>query len=114
MSTDSDRLGALRAWARGDLALEAAVELLTAGLDGRLLGGPWIRRDAASRYWFDSETAAAERGVLSGGEKRVLAIAMSLASSYHRVDLSDAICGLDSDALDAVLEALAHAGGADQ
>lgn len=111
MSADGDRLGALRCWARGDLALEAAVELFATALDGRLLAGPWLRQDQAGALWIDSAVAEAEQGHLSGGERRVLAIATSLASSDHPVDLSDAICGLDPDALDAVLEALAHAGG---
>lgn len=114
MSADGDRLGALRAWARGDLALEAAVELITTALDGRLLTGPWVRPDEADRLWFDADVAAAEAGALSGGERRVLAIATSLASSEHPVDLGNAITGLDPDALDAVLEAFAHAGGADR
>ncbi|WP_432789359.1 hypothetical protein QYM46_13610 [Brevibacterium sp. K11IcPPYGO002] len=111
MSVDGDRLGALRAWARGDLALEAAVELIATALDGRLLTGPWVRPDEAGRLWFDPAVAEAEQGHLSGGERRVLAIAMSLASSEHPVDLGDAIAGLDPDALDTVLDALALAGG---
>lgn len=105
--------GSLRDWARGDLALEAAVELITTALDGRQLVGPWVRQDEAGHLWFDADVAESEQGHLSGGEKRVLAIATSLASSDHPVDLGDAICGLDPDALDAVLEVLAHAGGQD-
>lgn len=111
MSTFDDRIEALRSWAQGDLALEAAVELLTTALEGRLLVGPWVREDEAGHLWFDADEAAAESGELSGGERRVLAIVTSLASSEHPVDLSDAITGLDPDALDAVLEALALAGG---
>ncbi len=114
MSADGDRLGALRCWARGDLALEAAVELITTALDGRLFSDPWVRQDEAGRLWFDPAVAEADQGHLSGGERRVLAIATSLASSDHPVDIGDAITGLDPDALDAVLEALAHAGGADR
>lgn len=100
----------LRAWARGLLPLEAAVELLVTAVDGRLLTGPWVRRDDGT-CWFDPDIAAAECGALSGGERRLLAIAASLASSAHPVDLGDAITGLDPDALAAVLDALAHAGG---
>ncbi|WP_169252850.1 hypothetical protein [Brevibacterium sp. 'Marine'] len=111
MSPDVGRLEALRSWARGLLALEAAVELLVTALDGRLLSGPWVRQDEAGCLWFDPAVAEAEQGHLSGGERRVLEIATSLASSEHPVDLSDAITGLNPDALDAVLEALALAGG---
>lgn len=110
MSTNGDRLGALRAWTGGDLALEAAVELLTTALDGRLLTGPWVR----DGLWFDADTAATESGALSGGERRVLAIATSLTSADHPVGLGNAITGLDPDALDAALEALALAGGQDR
>ncbi len=112
MTTNHDpRADALRQWARGDLALEAASELLITALTGRLLGGPWIHRSDDHGFWFDPELAAAEGGVLSGGERRVLHIAMSLASSDHPVDLSDAITGIDGDALGHVLAALAHTGG---
>lgn len=111
MSTPDDRAGALREWARGDLALEAAVELLATVLGGRLLDGPWVRRNGAGGVWFDPDVAAAEAGVLSGGERRVLALAASLASDVHPVDLGDAIAGIDPDVLDAVLRALGHAGG---
>lgn len=104
-------INALRAWARGLLALEAAVELLAHSLDGQLLQGPWVRRDEQGRYWFDPDAAAAEGGYLSGGERRVLAIASSLASAEHPADLNDAVTGIDEQTLRCVLEALAHAGG---
>lgn len=100
----------LRDWARGLLPLEAAVELIATACGGRLLYGPWIRLDACGQHWFDPDIAAVEKGVLSGGERRVLTIVMSLASAEHPLDLSDAVCGLDDDALDAVLRGLAHAG----
>lgn len=101
----------LRDWARGLLPLEAAVGLIITACDGRLLCGPWTVSDDRGGLWFDPDIAAAEKGVLSGGERRVLEVAMSLASSDHPVDLADAICGLDPDALDHVLSALAHAAG---
>ena len=101
----------LRDWARGLLPLEAAVELIATASNGRLLCGPWTASDDRGGLWFDPDVAEAEKGVLSGGERRVLAMAMSLASSEHPVDLSDVICGLDPDALDHVLSALAHAAG---
>jgi hypothetical protein len=111
VSTHDDRAGALRGWARGDLALEAVAELLATALDGRLLDGPWIRRTGTGGFWFDPAVAAAEAGVLSGGEGRVLALATSLVTTEYPVDLGDAITGLDPHVLDAVLQALGHAGG---
>ncbi|MFP3397651.1 hypothetical protein SB749_15075 [Brevibacterium sp. SIMBA_078] len=111
MSPDGDRFEALRAWVQGDLALAASVKLLATALVGRLLSGPWVRQYEAGHLWFDADVAATESGELSGGERRVLEIATSLASSEHPVDLSDAINGLDPDALEAVLAELALAGG---
>lgn len=106
------RATALCAWADGMLPLEAAVGLLTRAVGGRLLDGPWICNDTDGRFfWFDPDVAAAESGHLSGGERRLLAVARSLASSDHPLDLGDAITGLDHDALVPMLEALAHAGG---
>ncbi|MWV32057.1 hypothetical protein [Rathayibacter iranicus] len=90
----------LRNWASGDLALEAAIELLIRFNRGQLLSGPWIRRNTVGGFWFDAEMALSECGHLSGGERRVLAIVCSLASGDHPVDLGDAITGIDHDALD--------------
>lgn len=126
-SKDGERRDAikdsLRAWARGVVSTEAAVELLVNALNGRLLSGPWVRAETeipAGRppsrswrrrwYWFDTKLAATESGYLSGGERRVLAIAASLAGG-DPVDLSDAITGIDQDAMRHVLSALEHAGG---
>lgn len=106
-----ERAGHLRTWARGNLALEAAVELLIGALDGRLLDGPWILRDARDHWYFHAKHIESGSGYLSGGERRVLAIAASLADSNRPIDLGDAITGLDPDALRVVLAALTHAGG---
>lgn len=106
-----DRAAALRRWARGLLPAEAAVELIIDAVGGRLRDGPWVRQDDLGRLYLDSAVAAAEGGGLSGGERRVLAIATSLLSGDHPVDLGDAVTGLDHDALECVLAALAHAGG---
>lgn len=111
MATDDRRIAGLRTWARGLLPAEAAVELLINALGGRLLDGPWVRQDDLGRWWFDTKAAAAEAGVLSGGERRVLAIAVSLVDSDRPVDLGDAVTGLDTATLLTVLAALAHAGG---
>lgn len=111
MSAQEPRAIGLRHWADGVPAQMAAVELLIVFNGGRLLHGPWIRRGGFSTHWFDPDIAAAEGGHLSGGERRVLAIASSLTSAGHPVDLGDAITGIDPDALRCVLSALTHAGG---
>lgn len=103
----------LRAWARGLLPLEAAVDLIATACSGVLLAGPWVRQDDRGRRWFDPDVATAEKGYLSGGERRVLDIATSLASGEHPVDLSDALTGLDRDGAQAVLAAVARASGWD-
>ena len=46
----------------------------------------------------------------SGGERRVLLVALSLAEGVP-VDLREAMCGLDRQALVLVAECVAHAGG---
>ena len=107
----SDPSAALRDWARGLPTLEAAVELLVTTLDGRLLDGPWIRKNDAGGRWCDPDLAAAQSGHQSGGEKRVLTIACSLARADHPVVLGDAITGIDPDAVSAVLTAMVHASG---
>ncbi|WP_353712321.1 hypothetical protein [Arthrobacter sp. K5] len=105
------RAAGLRHWADGVPAQLAAVELLVSFGAGRLVDGPWVRPGGFGSFWFDPDVAAEEGGHLSGGERRVQAIASSLASAVHPVDLSDAATGLDPDALRFVLHALACAGG---
>lgn len=89
----------------------AAVELLVSFGAGRLVDGPWVRPGGFVRSGSTPNVAAEAGGHLSGGERRVLAIASSLASAVHTVDLSDAVTGLDPDALRCVIDALACAGG---
>ncbi|GGU26608.1 hypothetical protein [Nocardioides albus] len=103
----------LREWARGLYSLEAAVELLIWFNHGRLLDGSWIEHDSeGARYWFSADMVPTDGGELSGGERRVLEIAASLAEpSLAKVGLGDGVTGLDRDALDLILAAIAHAGG---
>lgn len=111
MTELSDRAEGLRAWARGMYTLTAAAELLIR-FGPPLLTGPWVEHDPdAARYWFNTETAAEEGGYLSGGERRVLDLAASLASDERPVALGDAVSGLDREHLDLVLAAIAHAAG---
>lgn len=112
-TTTADRM---RAWARGDYPVEAGVELLIrSGLAGRA--------DVAAAWPADGgpDTGALTRalqgnGTLSGGQRRLALIALSLLNGEEceNVDLSDVLTGLDRDALDLVLAALAHAGGSHQ
>jgi hypothetical protein len=85
----------LRHWADGVPAQLAAVEMLVSFGVGRLVDGPWVRPGGFGSFWFDPDVAAEAGGHLSGGERRALAIASSLASAVHPVDLSDAVTGLD-------------------
>ena len=103
----------LREWARGLYSLEAAVELLIRFNHGRLLDGSWIEHDPKrAHHWFSADMVPTDGGELSGGERRVLAIAASLAEpSLAKVGLGDGVTGLDRDALDLILAAIAHAGG---
>jgi hypothetical protein len=116
-----DLAAAIRAWAKGLLCLEAAVELLIGN-------SSWLFREdfAEIAVEFTTEadgmmmaavdfTAAAgalEAGALpcSAGERRVLQIAASLAAGVP-VDLREAVTGLDTG--NAVLGAAAvlHAAG---
>lgn len=113
MNTDTraEVAAALRRWAEGVYPTEAAAELIIRAWNGRLLAGPWIRTGASGWVWFDG-TRIAEAGYLSGGERRVLAIACSLVCGEETaVSLNDVLPGLDRDALALVLAAIAHAGG---
>lgn len=100
----------LRHWAETTCE-QAAVELLIGFNDGHLLDGPWVRRTDAGGCWFDPEVAAAECGHLSGGQRRVLQIAMSLVSSDHPVDLGDVVTGIDPKAFVLVTQAMGQAYG---
>lgn len=113
MSSSTPEVAAgLRAWASGLHPLEAAVELLIRAWDGRLLHGPWIVVEVDgldTQVWFDPTPIA--EATMSGGERRVLEIAGSLASPEYPIALTDTVSGLDRHALDLVLAAIAHAGG---
>lgn len=105
----------LRAWAQGDYPTEAAVEILIRGLGGRYAqeSQPWIAplESSSALYRVDWDRLHDELGVLSGGERRFLNIAISMASPHHPVDLSNNLSGLDDDLLLLILAATAHAAG---
>lgn len=99
----------LRRWAKGVYTTEAAAELLIRAMGGRLLSGPWVRQEGD--LWVFDTDATDGAGYLSGGERRVLRIAASLADDDHQVSLSEVVPGLDAPSLDLVVAAVAHAGG---
>ncbi|MQA06833.1 MAG: hypothetical protein GEV07_30455 [Streptosporangiales bacterium] len=116
----------LRAWATGDLGLEAAVNLLTAHRS-------WLaRRDFRdtcvvatpghlvddfdlARVWLDFAAAArvADGGQLpaSDSERQILALAAGLAGYATSRPLHDLITGLDQHNTGLVLDAIAHTAG---
>lgn len=100
----------LREWARGELPLEAATELLIrTGWAGA--GRPWSRRDDAGRVWIDFASIPGSIAGLSGGERRVLRVAASLATEATAINLWEEIPGLDRSVVALVLAAIAHAAG---
>jgi hypothetical protein len=111
----------LRAWARGMYTTEAATELLLRGFGGKFAapGNPWVHTSAEPhgsgqvRAWIDFAAIPEEVGPLSGGERRFLMLAASLAEDVPVV-LGDLVSGLDRENLDLVLAAIAHAGGSHQ
>lgn len=104
----------LRDWAKGRYTTEAATELLIRAFDGRFAraGSPWI--ETSQEYgnsWINFEAIPDTVGGVSGGERRFLLIAASIADVGVSVELGDVIPGLDRKVLDLVLAAIAHAGG---
>lgn len=101
---------AVRAWAKGMYPTEAGAELLIHA--GRIYqGAPWLEVLSDRRVAIDVDVLAQHRGVLSGGERRVVDVAASLLDPEHPIDLNDAIPGLSRDGVVLVLAAIAHASG---
>lgn len=106
----------LRQWARGLYALEAATELLIRGFGGKFAkpGNPWVHTPQGDEYpWIDFEQLPEHIGALSGGERRYLLLATSLAG-YEEVKLGDLLPGLDRPHLKLVMAAVSHAAGSHQ
>jgi len=111
----------LRVWARGMYTTEAATELLLKAFGGKFAapGNPWVHTSTEPegpnqvRAWIDFAAIPEEVGPLSGGERRFLMLAASLAEDVPVV-LGDLVSGLDRENLDLVLAAIAHAGGSHQ
>lgn len=100
----------LREWANGDYPAEAAVELLIRASNGRLAqaGNPWIQIHDGTRASVN--WAAAEAGPLSGGERRLLALAASIAGERD-VNIGESVSRMDRSAVQLILAAIAHAAG---
>lgn len=98
----------VRAWADGSPTAEAAAIIATETINGRLLDtAPLIgENDQIAEINWDAYRATT--GYLSGGERRLFALADSLATG-HSVDLNDSLTGLDDRNGLIVLEAIAHA-----
>ena len=111
----------LRAWARGMYTTEAATELLLKAFGGKFAapGNPWVHTSTEPEgpnqvsAWINFAAIPEEVGPLSGGERRFLMLAASLAEDVPVV-LGDLVSGLDRENLDLVLAAIAHAGGSHQ
>lgn len=103
----------LRRWAKGSYPYEAATEMLLRAFGGRFAqpGQPWVKTEEGyANVWIDFASIPDQVGGLSGGERRFLLLASSIAGE-SAVVLGDAVSGLDRDNLALVLAALAHAGG---
>ena len=103
----------LRLWAKGLYPLEAGTELLIRGFGGRFAspGMSWIKEfDDESGYWIDFEEIEPTSGMLSGGERRFLLLAASIAEGVE-VKVGDVISGLDVGNVRLVLAAIAHGAG---
>ncbi|HEY9417600.1 MAG TPA: hypothetical protein VIQ30_22810 [Pseudonocardia sp.] len=106
---------ALTTWARGYYPSEAAVKLL---VDTGMLRkvAHLVQEDdrgTEPRAWIDWEDAAAwfdEGTGMSGGEARIVAVALALAEA-RPVNLGDAMTGVDHKNARAILAACAHAAG---
>jgi hypothetical protein len=106
---------AVRRWAMGVYPVEAGAELLIRQGKAIVEGAPWLTDIGPAggqrvteidhvRLWDES------RG-WSGSERRIVDIARSLMNSRGRVNLHDAVTGLNRDQLELVLAAVAHAAG---
>lgn len=74
-------LQGLRWWAQGDLADQAAVELLARSFGGRYLrpGAAWVRRcRRPGWYWLDADALADHAAIQVGDEGEFLALAVRL------------------------------------
>ena len=100
----------LLAQASGFRPAEAAIIMLIGALDGRLLDAVTLLGANDQTAEIDWPATLTSTSYLSGGERRLMALAASLGSG-EPVDLADNLTGLDSRSADVVVEAIAHATG---
>jgi hypothetical protein len=96
--------------AAGCRPAEAAVIILIQAISGRLLDAVTLLGENHTMAEIDWPATRETTGYLSGGERRFLALADSLASG-HPVDLADTVTGLDDWNARVVVDAIAHAAG---
>jgi hypothetical protein len=109
----------LRTWAAGLYPVEAATELLIRTGHAQATR-PWIRpfdeEDGGPEagHWVDFDIIPDHLNDVSTGQRRLLLIAAAVGSDTARVNLNDAVGGLDRTTLALVLGAVAHASGSHQ
>ena len=98
------------AGAAGSPTTQAAAIIVTEAVHGRLL--EQLALSSTGADWAEINWPATVRttGHLSGGERRLIALAASLATG-EPVDLNDTLTGLDSTNARVVLEAIGYAMG---
>jgi hypothetical protein len=100
----------LTAQAKGLYTTEAAAIILTHGVRGTLPAklARAIDDNPTDRYaYIDWDTAVDLSGPFSGGERRLIRLAASLATE-HEINAGDTFTGLDDSNGDIVLDAIAH------
>jgi hypothetical protein len=106
---------AVRRWAMGVYPVEAGAELLIRQGKAIREGVPWLHDVGPERgqriVEIDHVLLWSASRSWSGTERRVVDIARCLLNSRGRVNLHDAVYGLDSRNLELVLAAVAHAAG---
>jgi hypothetical protein len=114
---DAALAGALRNWAEGTLWARAAVELLTAGVGGRLCyaGAPWVKElgagaDGRDYAQIDPEALVRCSGPLSSGERLIAKLVANLVDDQTLVPLAD-LARLDDREANIALGALRLAAG---
>ena len=105
----------LRQWARGSYPLMAATELLIRSAGGRFAaeGRPWVARADDGGRRIDFERIPENIGAFSGGERRLLLLAASIADVGVVVNIGDLLHGLDRETVELILAAVAYAAGGD-
>jgi ABC-type transport system involved in cytochrome bd biosynthesis fused ATPase/permease subunit len=96
--------------AAGSTTGEAAIIVLVEAVGGQLLNSLTLLGQNDTMAEVDWPATRLATGPLSGGERRLLTLADSLASG-HPIDLADTLTGLDTWNSQVVVDAIAHATG---